>query len=145
MPLDVRPRIAFDATPLEVRQPSGVSRYTADLLHALIARQQWQIFLASSRELPPHVFEGTAGRLGATFPNRWLWMQSVLPVSLARARPTLCHFTNYLAPIFCPVPYVLTIYDLSLFLYPEKNFPFLRHPVVLAFLDSIFKSIFLIF
>jgi glycosyltransferase involved in cell wall biosynthesis len=116
--------IVFDATPLEVRHASGVTRYTHELLRALVAvPRDWRIVLASSRPLPPDLLSGTAGRLRATFPNRWLWMQAVLPPALARARPALCHFTNYLAPIRCPVPYVLTIHDLSAIRYPETQTP----------------------
>jgi glycosyltransferase involved in cell wall biosynthesis len=114
--------VVFDATPLEVRQPSGVSRYTGELLRALAARRDpWRLRVASSRRLEAGVYAGTAGAIGPGFPNRWLWMQLMLPALLARRRPALCHFTNYLAPLACPVPYVLTIYDMSLVLYPETQ------------------------
>ena len=34
-------------------------------------------------------------------------------------RPDLVHFTNYLAPLACPVPYVVSIHDMTMSLLPE--------------------------
>jgi glycosyltransferase involved in cell wall biosynthesis len=46
-------------------------------------------------------------------------MQLLLPEILEQLRPDLVHFTNYLAPAACRVPYVLSIHDMSLQLFPE--------------------------
>jgi glycosyltransferase involved in cell wall biosynthesis len=114
--------VVIDASPLEVRHWSGVSRYTADLVRALAGRRDpWNLAIASSRRLEASLPDLGLPRIGPGFPNRWLWMQTVLPAALARSRPALCHFTNYLAPLRCPVPYVLTIYDLSLLLFPRTQ------------------------
>jgi glycosyltransferase involved in cell wall biosynthesis len=57
-------------------------------------------------------------------------MQFVLPGTLARLRPDLCHFTNSIAPLRLERPYVLSLYDLSLFLHgstqPLKSLVLIR-------------------
>lgn len=123
--------IAFDATPLEVRRPTGVSRYVGQLLSALAARQDgYRYALLASRRLAGPVPDGTLGRVGPLFPNRWLWMQALVPLLLSRLRPDLCHFTNALAPLAMGRPFVLTVYDMSLFLYartqPRKSLLLVR-------------------
>jgi glycosyltransferase involved in cell wall biosynthesis len=53
--------------------------------------------------------------------SRWLWMQLVLPRVIEREQPDLFHFTNALAPLSTTRPFVLTIHDASLFLYPRYH------------------------
>jgi glycosyltransferase involved in cell wall biosynthesis len=55
------------------------------------------------------------------FPVRAVWMQAILPGTLRRVKPDLCHFTNYLAPLQTPCPYVVTMYDMSVFLTPRMH------------------------
>ena len=43
-------------------------------------------------------------------------MQIIAPRLLSDLQPALAHFTNSIAPLACPVPVVLTIHDMSLFL-----------------------------
>ncbi|HZD11121.1 MAG TPA: glycosyltransferase family 1 protein, partial [Candidatus Binatia bacterium] len=57
---------------------------------------------------------------------RWLWMQAILPGTIHNSRPNLCHFTNALAPLWQPAPFVLTIHDASLFVYAHYH-PWARH------------------
>jgi hypothetical protein len=38
---------------------------------------------------------------------------------LRQVRPDLCHFTNYLAPVQCPCPSIVTIYDMTVFITPR--------------------------
>lgn len=119
---DDRSVVGFDATALEMPRPTGVGRYTRELLRALVARNDpWRYTLLASRKLPREVLPGTTGQSGARLPNRWLWMQLVLPSILRRLQPRLCHFTNSLAPIFCPTPYVVTVHDMSLFLHANTH------------------------
>lgn len=113
--------IGFDATPLEVTRRSGISHYVAHLLDALVERADpWRYALLSGRRLVGAIPAATR-RIGARFPNRWLWMQFVLPATLARLRPDVCHFTNSVAPILIDRPYVLSLYDVSLFLHPHTQ------------------------
>jgi len=39
------------------------------------------------------------------------WEQLWLPLAILRAKVDIMHFTSNTAPIFCPVPYVLTLHD----------------------------------
>jgi glycosyltransferase involved in cell wall biosynthesis len=109
--------IGFDATPLEEHERTGVGRYVEQLLTALLARADGRRYhLLASRRLPDPPPTGAVRPVGRRLPNRWLWMQAMLPATLRRLRPRLCHFTNGMAPLSCPVPYVLSIYDMSLFM-----------------------------
>jgi glycosyltransferase involved in cell wall biosynthesis len=117
------PLIGFDATPFEVRQRSGVSRYTSELFQALLAEQSnaYRYALLSSRTLNGSAPPGGFAQNQLHFPNRSVWMQAVLPVELRRMQPSLCHFTNMIAPLRSPCPYVLTVHDLSLLLHAETQ------------------------
>jgi glycosyltransferase involved in cell wall biosynthesis len=119
----VRPGlVGFDATPLEVRQRAGVSHYTAHLLAALVARGDGRRYaLLAGRPLHGAIPAGTLGQIGARLPNRTLWMQCVLPRTLARLRPEVCHFTNSIAPLQIPCPFVVTMHDMSLFRYARTQ------------------------
>ena len=114
--------IGFDATPLELQQRSGVSQYAAHLLAALVARgDERRYALLASRRLNAHIPPGTLGQIGTRLPNRSVWMQIVLPRTLARLQPELCHFTNSIAPLAAPCPFVVTLHDMSLFLHPAMQ------------------------
>lgn len=114
--------VGFDATPLEVPNRSGVSHYVAQLLSALMARTDGREYaLLASRSLNGHLPSGLPPRRGVKFPVRSLWMQFVLPATLARLRPDLCHYTNYIAPLVGSCPSVVTMYDMGLFKYPETQ------------------------
>lgn len=59
--------------------------------------------------------------IGPAFPIRAAWMQTLLPLQLARLQPDFGFFPNYLAPLL-PVPgvkQVITVHDMAVFLYPE--------------------------
>jgi glycosyltransferase involved in cell wall biosynthesis len=114
--------IGFDATPLEVRQRSGVSHYAEQLLAALVARDDGRRYaLLAGRPLNGHIPSGSLGQIGPQLPNRTLWMQLVLPRTLAALRPELCHFTNSIAPLATNCPFVVTLHDMSLFLHPSMQ------------------------
>lgn len=122
------PRIGIDGTPL-LGERSGVGNYTGRLLAALLKMTpRWEYLLFSNRPL-----NGLETELqGATQVkryfqrSRWLWMQTVLPGSIRRSRADLCHFTNALAPLWQPAPFVLTIHDASLYVYGHYH-PRARH------------------
>lgn len=122
-------RIGFDGTPL-LGQRSGVGYYTGNLLSALMEIQpEWEYLLYSNRPLngiePPLPHAHKVDQLYFP-PSRWLWMQTILPGTIHNSRPNLCHFTNALAPIWQPAPFVLTIHDASLFVYGHYH-PRARH------------------
>ena len=114
--------VGFDVTPLEERERTGVGRRVERLLAALVARGATHRYHAlSSRPLHGALPAGVVGPVDWRFPTRWLWMQAMLPVTLSRLRPRFCHFTNGMAPLGCPCPYVLTLHDMSLFLHARTQ------------------------
>src|SRR5258708_10781914 len=104
-------RIAFDVTPLTVSQ-SGVGTYTANLLQHLEAAGQDQILPLSHRS------PGSSSRS----PNKTLWMQTSLPWQLSKLQPDVCHFTNNVGAWWTPCPSVLTIHDMTLWLFPQYHY-----------------------
>jgi radical SAM superfamily enzyme YgiQ (UPF0313 family)/glycosyltransferase involved in cell wall biosynthesis/SAM-dependent methyltransferase len=115
--------VAFDATALQPHK-SGIGTYTENLIGALLETNAIAEILLLSNKTPvlPSVNgngEKIRDHADGKFPVRAVWMQAILPRLLARLRPALCHFPNYLAPLSSPCPRVVTIHDMSLCRYPE--------------------------
>jgi glycosyltransferase involved in cell wall biosynthesis len=115
--------IGFEASALRGRK-SGVGYYTENMLAAIMRLEpEHSYVLFSNREMgdgwKPLGSETVHTRPG--FPVRAVWMQALLPGTLRRVKPDLCHFTNYLAPLYTPCPYVVTMYDMSVFLTPRMH------------------------
>jgi glycosyltransferase involved in cell wall biosynthesis len=107
-------RIGFDVTPLAAPQ-GGVGTYTANLWHHLRTRPEDELFALSHR--PPR-----GGTSQSGWPrNKTFWMQLALPWHLQKLALDICHFTNYVAPVWSPSPYVLTIHDMTLWLLPQLH------------------------
>lgn len=53
-------------------------------------------------------------------PTYPLWEQIALPRAVAKVKPDLLHCTSNTAPIFCPVPLILTLHDI-IFLEPRQS------------------------
>ena len=104
-------RIGFDISPLAVPK-SGVGVYTENLLTHLHQQADGQ------DEIVELTHCGASGRRV----NKTLWMQTVLPWTLVRQPVDICHFTNNVAPLWTPCPTVLTIHDMTLWLYPEYHY-----------------------
>jgi glycosyltransferase involved in cell wall biosynthesis len=112
--------VGFEATALELHQRSGVSHYTAQLLHALVKRGgHWRFAFLSSGAPACSIPENLLIPDGWRFPNRSLWVQLALPRIVARLKPQVCHFTNSIAPLSLSCPFAVTLYDMSLFLFPS--------------------------
>ena len=111
--------LGFDATPL-LGQRSGVGHYTKRLIAAIMElAPTWDFHLYTNRPLG-ELDNGLRGatEIDAYLPaSRWLWMQLVLPRTIRQHPPDLFHYTNSLAPLSQPRPYVVTVHDASLFLY----------------------------
>jgi glycosyltransferase involved in cell wall biosynthesis len=118
-------RIGFDVTPLTVPQ-SGVGTYTLNLLEQLVRRGE-DVIVPLSHRMPegdhalPGDSVGLMGRGGRGL-NKTAWMQVVLPWQLARMEIDVCHFTNNVAPLFTPCPSIVTIHDMTLWLFPEHHY-----------------------
>ncbi len=104
-------RIGFDTTAL-VAPKSGVGVYTENLLNHLYQQ-------ASEHDT---ITELTHRHSSGRRINKTLWMQTLLPVRLLREPVDVCHFTNNVAPLWTPSPTVLTIHDMTLWLYPEHHY-----------------------
>src|ERR1051326_5683774 len=112
-----RMRIAFDGTVLHGRK-SGVGYYCEELLKAMLAaNHEDEFYVFSHRQLKVD-FPSSNGNLKVTnslsFPIRALYLHLLLPKVLERIRPDICHYTNFLAPIFENRAYVVTIHDMGL-------------------------------
>ena len=119
---NAKPIIGFDATALETPQRSGVGNYAAQLLAALIARNDGRRYaLLASRPLNGHTPPGAAGPVGRTLLNRSVWMQLIAPHIIDQLQPDLCHFTNSIAPLRSSSPIVITLHDMSLFLHANMH------------------------
>lgn len=73
--------------------------------------------------LVPHMTVGTDSKPPAYRPYGWptrlAWLQWELPSVLRDSNLDILHFPNYLAPLRCPLPYVVHFHDLSVFRYPH--------------------------
>jgi len=110
-------KIAFDGTVLHGRK-SGVGYYCEELLRAMLAANHEDEFHVFSH-LPLKVhLPSSNGNLKFTntvhFPIRAVYLHALLPKVLDELQPDLCHYTNFLAPIYEQRPYVVTIHDMGL-------------------------------
>ncbi len=113
-------RIAIDATTWAPGR-TGVGLYTERLIRAWQALDTGDELLLLTNRFAQEPAASGLSVLGPRFPVRAAWLQTAVPVQLARLRPDAAFFPNYLAPIV-PVPgipYVLTVHDMAVFLYPE--------------------------
>ena len=119
-------RIGFDVTPLYTPM-SGVGTYTINLLEHLERLSRDEIVpLAhrTSRGNGSGHCNGAATRferrgLGL---NKTVWMQIVLPRQLRHLCTDVCHFTNGVASFWTPCPSVVTIHDMTLWLFPQYHY-----------------------
>ncbi len=116
-------RLGFDVTPL-CGPRSGVGTYVANLLAYLWEEGQAahgveDVVPLAHRPIATTLSGGLYGR-GL---NKTLWMHLVLPWHLARAGITVSHFTNNIAPLWTPSPYVVTVHDMTLWLFPHYHYP----------------------
>lgn len=114
-------RIGFDVTSLCVPQ-SGVGTYTWNLFEHLAGYSGDTVVPLAHRQpngkmatIPIHGRSRLAG-------NKTVWMQCVLPLKLARSDLDICHFTNNVAPLWTPRPSIITIHDMTLWLFPEHHY-----------------------
>src|SRR5689334_1782199 len=105
-------RIGFDTTPL-IEPYSGVGTYAANLLRSLQEESEDEIVA-----LAPHAASSNGNR---PILNKTLWMQLALPQQVNGLKLDICHFTNFVAPLRCPSPTVITIHDMTLWMFPELH------------------------
>lgn len=117
-------RLGFDVTPL-CSPRTGVGTYTAQLYaHLLPLWKGEMLAFAHHRALWGN---GHQPRISVDIAppcplNKTVWMQTMLPFQLVHARVDLCHFTNSVAPLWPPCPFIVTVHDASLWLYPQYHY-----------------------
>src|SRR5215208_5883369 len=109
-------RIGFDVTPLCVPQ-SGVGTYTTNLLDHLSQYGDDEIIPFTHRRWPMDASDLARSQSPFLRMNKTVWMQTVLPRQLARLKIDVCHFTNNVASIWTPCPSIMTIHDMTLWLF----------------------------
>src|SRR5262245_8081254 len=104
--------IAFDGTVLHGRK-SGVGNYCEELLNAMLEITHDDQFFVFSHQRLNLTFPSSNGNLKFSdsmfCPVRAVYLHALLPRVLKAAKPDLCHYTNFLAPIAQDRPYVVTI------------------------------------
>ncbi len=113
-------RIAVDATTWAPGR-TGVGLYTERLLTAWRDLGVGDELILFSNKFQSEPAQSGLRVHGPNFPVRAVWLQTAFPLQLARFRPDVAFYPNYLAPLLpMPgVPAVLTVHDLAVFLYPE--------------------------
>ncbi len=116
--------VAVDATTVDSHM-SGVGYYTYRLLQGLGAAAEAgspaRVVAVSNRPVAAPLGDRVHLEVRPRFPVRSAWMQLALPFVLRDVRPDVVHFTNYLAPVLCPAPYVVSVHDMTLALMPEHH------------------------
>ena len=109
-------RLAWDST-FARRNQTGTGVYAARLLEHLLKRQDLEL----------HIFEGVlknsprhskASRAWQTASNLF-WTHLRLPDRLALSGFDVLHSPAYIAPLNSPCPAVVTVHDITYFLYPQ--------------------------
>ncbi len=103
---------------------SGVGYYTENLLSTIMRiAPEHRYILFSNRDMRDswELLGGETIYDRHLFRVRAAWMQTMLPRALREVRPDICHFTNYLAPLTSGCPYIVTIYDMTLFVTPRLH------------------------
>lgn len=113
-------RIGYDVTPLCVPR-SGIGTYTATLLEHLGRLPDDEIVPLCHRPLPGATPLPVRGVTRLSRLNKTLWMQTMLPWQLPGLQVDVCHFTNNVGPVWTPCPAVITIHDMTLWLFPEYH------------------------
>ncbi len=102
---------------------TGVGLYTEHVLRAWQALGQDELIFATNKDFSEFA-DVPVQKIGPQMPIRAAWMQTALALQAAKIRPDAAFFPNYMAPLTMAarvpsVPYVITVHDLAIFLYPE--------------------------
>lgn len=125
-------RIGFEVTPLLAAPPyagrSGVGTYAINLLEHLKRLSAHEILPLAHvlGRIDPLQNWNTPSiaqkRTGSIRLNKTVWMQAVLPWVLLHRDIDICHFTNGVVSLWTPCPAVVTIHDLTLWLFPQYHY-----------------------
>ena len=116
------PTIGVDLRAL-VPEATGIGVYTLSLLRALMERGEAR-FLGLAHKAPLTASELAA--IGVPWEAAWaplgvLWQQLRLPKRLSAGDIDLFWSPLSILPAYCPVPAVVTVHDLTVWLFPETH------------------------
>ena len=130
-------RVAYDAAPCR-RNPTGVGVYVRDLGLALQEAIPDEIaFVGVRPDGPLSGVRGVRTSFGGGLHQAWLQTRAIRDILAVGS--SVAHFTNDAAPIRSPVPYVLTVQDLSTVLHPRWHPP-ARLALVPLMLASVLRA-----
>ncbi len=114
--------IGIDGNEANVAQRVGVSVYTFNLLKEFHKKADKNLqFVTYIKSTPLADLPKAKDHFRYQVIRASLWSQIFLPLELYKNRKIDIFFTPaHYAPRFCPVPYVVTIHDLSYFYYPDE-------------------------
>ena len=116
-----RLRIGLDGTTLQPER-SGVGFYTEHLFASLLAVDgKNEYVVLSNSEVRSDMIPADLVHEGYRFPLRGIWMQAILPHLLNRNKVDVCHFTNYISPLWSSCPAVVTFPDMTVSLFPRYS------------------------
>lgn len=114
--------VSVDATAVPKR-PAGAGRYTLDLVHHLIKRDDVRVSVISRIDDGGRWLAMGCERVHAVAPRarpvRLLWEQTSLPRLLERMEADVHHGPHYTMPEGTDLPRAVTIHDLTVFDHPE--------------------------
>jgi len=113
-------RIGIDAR-LSYHQPAGISRYTWYLLRALAQLNQQDEFLIFQhrKHRAPLIDQTNFHRSTLFAPVHHRAEQFFLPLELFWQSLDLIHSTDFIPPLYSPIPAVITVHDLAFFHWPN--------------------------
>lgn len=113
-------RIGIDAR-LSYHQPAGISRYTWYLLRALAQLNQHDEFVVFQhrKHRVPLIDQANFHRSTLFAPVHHRAEQFLLPVELFWQSLDLIHSTDFIPPLYSPIPAVITVHDLAFFHWPN--------------------------
>lgn len=113
-------RIGIDAR-LSYHQPAGISRYTWYLLRALAQLNQHDEFVVFQhrKHREPLIDQSNFYRSTLYAPVHRGIEQFLLPFELFWQSLDLIHSTDFIPPLYSPVPAVVTVHDLAFFHWPN--------------------------
>ena len=107
---------------------AGIHNYIDNLLKHLPEADpdlRFTVFVGEGQpQMPPERAAVRRTRLPTSRPlARIFWEQCLQPLELGRAQPDLLHSLAFVSPVIAPCPTVVTVYDLSFRLFPERFLP----------------------
>ena len=114
--------IGIDGNEANIKNRVGSGQYGFELLKHLQRTEGEEVFWIYLKEKPlPDLPKESANWQNKVFGPKRLWTQFALPLNLylQRPRPDVFFTPTHYAPRFCPVPLVMTIFDLSYIHFPQ--------------------------